>query len=136
MAEIAPSAPAGEKKKNRSGSATRRRTPIVRFRATEAERAEIVAGAERAGLTVGSYVRTRVLTTPTTRSVRRPTVERTLLAQLLGQLGRVGGNIHQITKKLNYGEGIPRTELETALVAFREAADAIMQTLGKRRRDH
>ena len=46
--------------------------------------------AELAGLSLGSYVRQRVLTAPKTRAVRRPPIEQKLLAQLLGQLGVYG----------------------------------------------
>lgn len=136
MTDTAPHPQPVRRTKKRSGSGTRKRSLVVRFRATEDERAAIATDAERAGLTVGSYIRTRLLTAPETRATRRLTVERRLLAQLLGQLGRVGGNMHQITKHLNFGERITHAELQTALAEFRDAAHAIMQTLGKRPHDH
>jgi hypothetical protein len=40
-------------------------------RHADEERAQIESAAERAGLTVGSYVRSRALAKPTTRAVRR-----------------------------------------------------------------
>ena len=58
-------------RKKRSGSEKRKRGPIIGFRATEEERAKIEGAADRAGLTVGSYVRSRSLKTPTTRAARR-----------------------------------------------------------------
>lgn len=116
----------------RSGSETRQRSRCVVFRVSEEEGATIARAAEATGLTVGSYIRTRLLTAPTTRTTRRPPVDKTLLAQLLGQLGKVGGNIHQITKRLNFGEPVPCADLDTALAAFREASRAILEALGKR----
>jgi hypothetical protein len=74
-------------RKLRSGSEKRKRDPIIGFRATKEERAEIAGNAGRAGLTVSSYVRSRSLKKPTTRAVRRPPVETVQLAQLLGLLG-------------------------------------------------
>src|SRR5271163_2967078 len=85
--------------KSRSGSETRKRAPIIGFRATDQERAKIEADARRAGLTVGSYVRSRALKRPETRAVRRPPVETAQLAKLLGMLGAVGGAVTQIAKK-------------------------------------
>lgn len=120
------------KKTKRTGSETRLRPGIVGFRVTEAERLELEDAANRAGLTLGSYIRACALAAPKTRAVRRPPVEKTLLAQLLGQIGKAGGNIHQIVKHMNFGEGVDRLELRSALAAFEGAAEAVMQALGKR----
>jgi hypothetical protein len=118
--------------KKRSGSEKRKRGPIIGFRASDQERAEIQAAAERAGLTVGSYVRSRALAKPTTRAVRRPAVETAQLARLLGMLGAVGGTIQVIAQKHGGAEGVAAVEVEETLAAFREAAAAILHTLGKR----
>ena len=126
-----PAAPVSPSKKKTSGSDTRQRGGIVGFRVSESERAELEKAAELAGLSLGSYVRQRVLAAPKTRAVRRPPIEQKLLAQLLGQLGRVGGNIHQIVKQMNFGNGVMHDELRSALKAFEEAAAAIMQAMGR-----
>jgi mobilization protein NikA len=118
--------------KKRSGSEKRKRSPIIGFRASDEERAQIEAAAERAGLTVGSYVRSRALAKPTTRAVRRPPVETVQLAHLLGMMGAVGGTIRGLAEKHGGAEGIPPVELQHTLAAFREAAAAILQALGKR----
>src|SRR5690242_20323706 len=76
-----------------------KRPPIIGFRATDEERAQIEAAAERAGLTVGSYVRSRALQKPQTRAVRRPPVETAQLAQLLGMLGVLGGQIQVLAEQ-------------------------------------
>lgn len=124
------------KAKKASGSETRKRAGLVGFRVTETERAELEAAAERVGLTLGSYIRSRVLEAPQTRAVRRPPVERVLLAQLLGQLGRVGGNIHQIVKRLNFGEVASDDELKSALSDFRYCTSEIMQAMGRKPHDN
>jgi len=120
----------------RSGSETRKRAPIIGFRATDEERATIEAAARRAGLTVGSYVRSRALKKPETRAVRRPAVETAQLAQLLGMLGAVGGAIAQIAKKQSALPGALSDELLTAeLLAavkdFRATSEAIILAMGK-----
>ena len=57
-----------------------------------------------------------------------------MLAQLLGQLGRVGGNIHQIVKHMNFGSGVMHDELRPALASFEAAAAAILQAMGRGQR--
>ena len=92
-----PAAPVDTSRK-KSGSENRARGGVVAFRVSAEERAELEEKAELSGLSLGSYVRQCVLTAPKTRTVRRPPIEQKLLAQLLGQLGKAGGNIHQILK--------------------------------------
>ena len=128
-----PTAPVDTSRK-RSGSENRARSGVVAFRVSEEERAELEQAAELAGLSLGSYVRQRVLTSPKTRAVRRPPIEQKLLAQLLGQLGKTGGNIHQILKHMNFGAGVMHSELRSALVSFEEAAGAIMEAMGRGQR--
>ena len=128
-----PTAPVDISRK-RSGSENRARGGVVAFRVNEEERAELEQAAELAGLSLGSYVRQRVLTSPKTRAVRRPPIEQKLLAQLLGQLGKAGGNIHQILKHMNFGAGVMHSELRSALVSFEEAAGAIMEAMGRGQR--
>ena len=129
-----PAAPVGTSSRKRSGSENRARGNIVAFRVSEEERAELEQAAELAGLTLGSYVRQRVLTAPKTRAVRRPPIEQKVLAQLLGQLGRVGGNIHQIVRHMNFGGVVMHDELRPALASFEEAAEAILQAMGRGQR--
>ena len=121
-------------KKKKSGSETRHRAGIIGIRVSAQERAELEEAAGQAGLTLGSYVRERVLTAPKTRAVKRPPFEKKLLAQILGQLGKAGGNIHQIVKRMNYGEGIVHVELKEALASFEEAASAVMEAMGRGQR--
>ena len=129
-----PAAPVGTSSRKRSGSENRARGNIVAFRVSEEERAVLEQAAELAGLTLGSYVRQRVLTAPKTRAVRRPPIEQKVLAQLLGQLGRVGGNIHQIVRHMNFGGDVMHDELRPALASFEEAAGAILQAMGRGQR--
>jgi uncharacterized protein (DUF1778 family) len=118
--------------KSRSGSETRKRGPKINFRVSESGLAKIQAAAERAGLTVGSYVRSRALRNPTTRAVRRPPLATAQLAQLLGLLGAAGGELQRIASRLAGGEAPKGTDIDAALTEFRAAAASIQQALGKR----
>src|SRR5580692_9204424 len=118
-------------RKKQSGSETRKRAPIIGFRATDEERAHIEAFASRAGLTVGSYVRSRSLEKPTTRAVRRAPVETAQLAQLLGMLGAACGGIQSLLEK-HTDTVIAEAEARDTLALFREAATEILHALGKR----
>jgi uncharacterized protein (DUF1778 family) len=120
--------------KPRSGSETRKREPIIGFRATAEERAEIQAAAQRAGLTMGSYVRSRAVSKQITRAVRRPPVETQQLARLLAILGAAGGAIQALAKQQDCETSPSAGELDAALKDFRAAAAAILQGLGKRPR--
>lgn len=119
----------------RHGTETRRRYANLTIRLLPEERACIEAAAERTGLTLGSYARAHLVPKSAIKSVRRAPIEAALLAQLLGQVGKVGGNIHQIIKRVNFNEGVPRTEIDAAIADWRTVAQQIMQTLG-READH
>jgi hypothetical protein len=121
-------------KPKRSGTETRRRACDVRARVTPGERAEIEAAADRAGLTLGSFIRERLLTAPTTRAVRRPPVQAAALSKLLGQIGKIGGNLNQIAAHLNAGAGGRPAEIDAALLTLRETSDRILELLGRSRR--
>lgn len=116
---------------SRSGSETRQRRFRPSMRCTSGELAQLEAAAERAGLTVGAFMRGQCLGTPGPRAVRRPPVERVALAQLLAWLGRCSGNLNQLTKIANTTGDIPPGVAE-AIGEVRAAAREVMQVLGRR----
>lgn len=79
----------------------RQRDKIIGFRATPEEAAIIREDAERAGMTVGAYLRKLALDAPVPRQSRRPPVEKQELARLLGDTGKMGSNLNQIAKRMN-----------------------------------
>ena len=117
--------------KPRSGSETRKRGKAILVRLTEDERIEVEEASRKAGLTVGSYARQQMLKATPPRSVRRPPIERELAAQLLGQVGRVGGNLHQLVRHLNFGRELEEQRLAEVLAALEELKGEIMQALGR-----
>jgi len=118
--------------RRRGGSETRKREPIIGFRASADERARIQASADLVGLTMSSYVRSRSLRKPITRAVRRPPVETPQLAQLLGLLGAAGGDLQRLAKAYSAEGPCPAEALGAALADFRAASSAILRALGKR----
>lgn len=124
----APRPLAGRGKGNRSGSETRKKSIPVTTRYDEIEFAVLSDAASKAGLTLASYQRVQTLQTePRTRSTRRPSVERELLAKLLGQIGAVkgelgksGSNLNQIAHAANLGDA-DRFDLGEAIRENRHA---------------
>jgi hypothetical protein len=121
----------------RSGSEKRQRQKVVRMRCDDAELQQLEEGAERVGLTVGAFMRRRCLGSAGERAVRRPPVERAVLAQLLGQLGKCGSNVKQIgdrlneiARSLNTGEP-PPADIPEAIADIREVCAEIMRLLGR-----
>lgn len=123
-----------EPKRSRQGSETRQKQHRITIRLAESEHAEIEAAAERAGQSVGAFVRSRVLLGAVTRARRRPSVEVQALAKLQAEMNRVGSNIHQMSKRINFGETPASDEIRSAFQGYREVVAAILTTLGRGRR--
>jgi hypothetical protein len=103
------SRPAARSKKKRSGSEKRRRGVVNKFRSTPEERAEMNANAAAVGLSFGSYMRSLACAHPTTRPVHRLTPDMKLVKKLLAEVSRLGGNIYQLVRAMNFG-GIPESD--------------------------
>jgi hypothetical protein len=114
-----------------SGTENRARKRHITIRLSDAERAALDAKAERAGLTPGSYARQVLFGAPMPRQVRRPPVERALLAKLLGEVGAVGNNVNQIARALNRGRDLYDGPLTEAFGHLRDIRDSILVALGR-----
>jgi hypothetical protein len=114
-----------------SGSEKRARTSHLTIRLTTLERQYIDSAADRTGLTTGSYARQAVMGAPMPRQVRRPPVERKELARLLGEIGKIGSNLNQLTRAANNGLLVYTGEIDAALGGLRDVRDAIMVALGR-----
>jgi len=113
-----------------SGSEKRQRGRLQAIRFNDAELAALHAAAERAGLTVGAYIRQTVLGAPPPRQSRRPPVEKEALARILAQVGKIGSNVNQLAHHANAGSIPDSTELQDALLAVLEMRDALVRALG------
>lgn len=110
------------------------RTKLLPIRCTAEERAAIKAAADKAGLSVGAFLRASALGDAGPRAVRRPPIERKELARLLGHLGKVGSNINQLAHAFNQrGRAPALAELNGIRGDLKEMRDALITALG---RDH
>jgi hypothetical protein len=115
----------------KSGSETRKKQRLFTFRMTSNEFAMLQVAADRAGVTLGTYVRDCILTAPETRRRPRPTVEVQAVTKLQGQMNKVGSNIHQILRRVNFGETPIAEEFREALAGYRQVITSILQVLGR-----
>ncbi len=121
----------------RSGSERRRKYANLTIRLLPEERAQIEVEAERAGLSLGGYVRVRLSAQSAIRAVRRAPVDTEILARVLAQLGRVGGNLHQLVRHLNFGNYDALGDASAVLEELRQVSASIMGALGRPpRHDH
>jgi hypothetical protein len=120
-----------DEKEKKSGSESRQRTAHVIARLTPAERQQVEDAAESAGLALGSYVRAKLFTGSQPRAVRSPSIERKALAQFLAWLGRLNGNVYQISRAANFGEWFEADELKKVLAEITEMRNAVLAALGR-----
>ena len=113
-----------------SGSETRRRNTSIMVRVTPEERDVIDDLALRRGLTLGAFLRAAALGDAGPRSLTRIPADAAMLQQLLGQIGKVGGNLNQIARQMNTGGAADAAEVRAALAAFDEVRQAILTALG------
>lgn len=116
-------------KPRRSGSETRQKERRFTFRLSAEEYAQLDALAEREGLTIGSYIRSRVLALPTTRAIRRPVVEVELLRRYLNELHKIGSNINQTARRVNMGDAPLAADIQTTYAACRDIARRVTDLL-------
>jgi Bacterial mobilisation protein (MobC) len=106
---------------------------IPPIRCTPAQRADAITAAERAGMSLGGFVRWRLFGTAGPRVRRRPSADAALLAQVLGQLGKRGANLNQIAHRLNLLDIPAPPEFEATVAEHRACVAAIMRALGLNR---
>lgn len=108
------------------------RDRYVAVRCTEAEHAKMTEAAQRAGLSVGAFLRALACEGPGLRAARRPPIERQELARLLGHIGKLGSNVNQLAYAANAFNELPRArELEEIGEEIRQMRDAVMKALGR-----
>ncbi len=99
------------------------------FRVKMEERKRILTDAKLAGMTMGSYVRSRLLVAPETKTVYRRTQLKRLITSLIGDIGRTGNNMNQIAFKLNSGmllSSLDRQLHEEGIRALKEMRAALI----------
>jgi hypothetical protein len=120
-------------RRKRSGSEKRKRLPPFPLRLLPDERARIEVAADGAGLTLGSYIRSRTLDAPTTQPRRRASVDLAALAKALAVVNKMGGNLHQIAKYRNFGGAPLDEEIHAALRGYEQMVMALLLAIGMHR---
>jgi hypothetical protein len=120
-------------KPSKRGSQKRQRSKLAALPCTAAERGEIEARAERAGLSVAGYLRVLVFgqDTPQPRAARRPALESAELTRLRYELRKIGGNLNQIAHRLNQGREVEPRLLAAVCAEHGTALRAILTALGR-----
>jgi hypothetical protein len=111
-----------------SASKSRRMIMTTTLRLTADERAALDTAADAAGLGPSSYARREVM-----RSVGRETVLRRrpdgiaqAIGRLLGEAGRIGNNVNQLSKHAHVGGRVPPASLDAVRHELARLTVAVM----------
>ena len=118
-----------EKKIKKSGSETRQKSGMLGLRVSPEERSEIEDAAAAMEVSIASYIRDCVLTSPQTKKTRKPSIERAKLAHILGQLGKVKVSLDQIARRTNEDKGVGLERVGKALDEVSEMKKLIVEAL-------
>ena len=117
--------------KPRRGTETRKKSIPVTSRYDPEEFAELEEAASRAGMTRASFQRVQSLAAPKTRSTRRAPLERETLAKVLGQLGKIGSNLNQLTHAAHLSRA-ERGEIVATVAEMRGLLPVLLEALGRK----
>jgi hypothetical protein len=115
------------------------RTAALRIRLKAGEREVIGAAAARLGVGICTYSRMATLRAAgladTLQKRRKPSDAQRLVAESLGQLARIGGNINQAVHNLNAGWDCDPEILRAATAELRALREAILAATADDRRE-
>ncbi len=94
------------KKMKKKKSEVREKRETISFRVAPVEKLEIQSMADYARVTVGSYIRKKILKNVVTKNCTVPSLNKVLLGKLIGQIGQVGSDIKKIAEKLNKSDTV------------------------------
>jgi hypothetical protein len=111
---------------------------LITFYLPDAEAEELIAAAELAGRSLGSYIRARLFVAPDAPSPKPPAVDPVLLTRLQKDLERVAGDIHELLRWVHFDHSPLAEEFRAAFAEYRKVSAAIRNVLrhtkGKQRR--
>ncbi len=112
--------------------AVQARDRFVAVRCTDVEFETISAAAQRAGLSVGAFLRTLGCGSAGPRAVRKAPVEIEALSRLLGQIGRLGSKVNELEQAAQAsGGGHQADQLGKIGDEVRDMRTAVMKALGR-----
>lgn len=78
--------------------------PTLNIRLTQTQAERLLVESTELGITRGSLVKERVF--GGVPLVRKPRPDEVQLRRLVGEIGKIGSNVNQISKRLNQGHGL------------------------------
>jgi hypothetical protein len=121
-------AEAPTKPRPRRGSEKRARSRQITIRVSDAEYLQIEAAACEAGLSMGSFLRSRALAAPTTQARRRVPADVMALIRVQSELNRLATYLHEL---LRQGRLVESEDFRKIFQRYREAIAALMAALMK-----
>lgn len=105
---------------------------ILRVRISDRQLSELRRTANRAGLSLASFLRVKAFGKPDPRAARHPPVEVREIARLYGELGKLGSNVNQLAHHANATRALPHiAELQAMRAHLVAMHGALRQALGK-----
>jgi hypothetical protein len=111
-------------------SENRQRTDYAIFRLLPEEKAAFERRCADAGLSKADYFRRKCLEDKPLRKLKSLSVDAQLLTQYLGQIGKIGSNLNQLSKHMNNGFLPADNSLDEALQSIRDMRDILRKALG------
>jgi hypothetical protein len=124
-----PESPAAPRSKRKP---VRRNPHQTGVRWNDDDYARLLANAEKAGMSVSAYIRFCALEKPVTPSRRQATVELQALAKAIGLVNKLGGNVYQLVRFMNFHGIVYPQEVVAALEGLDILIIAMMGAIGRR----
>lgn len=121
--------PFSHRPKKKSGSEKRRTDKRLNMRLSDGDYERAAIAARKAGLTLASYGRLRLVDAPETQTRRLPLADGGYRSRLVGELGRVGNNMNQIARHINQGQATLAEVYEDAVYWMREVKRLMREAL-------
>lgn len=103
----------------------------VSLRLTDEENAQLEMIVERLGVSKAGYLKSAAFGRPVPRASKRPNANAADLRQLLGLMGKLGGNANQIARFCNSGTITDYREAQESLQGIRQELAAMRALLLK-----
>lgn len=129
MADDDVTGPAPKRRK----SEARQRSELVFARLTAEEKALFLARADKAGLAAAAFLRAAALGDAGPRAQKKVPADAQALRELIGHLGKIGGNLNQIARYLHTGgsAAVVLQDIRDVLADHARIRDRLYEALGK-----
>ena len=128
MADDDVTGPAPKRRK----SEARQRSELVFARLTGEEKALFLARADKAGLAAAAFLRAAAIGDAGPRAQKKVHADAQALRELIGHLGKIGGNLNQIARYLHTGGGAAgMQDIRDVLADHARIRDRLYEALGK-----